>query len=252
MKHLSGILFTCLLLFATHCWSQKSEVTCTHPVPGNEDRAIAAGWTEGSDWHSVSEEITQVISRDKPDILFLGNSITQGLSNNRQRVAYKPGKSAAGKYFGNLSWESAGISGDKTENLLWRVKNGEYGKANPKYVVVTIGINNVTAGNNPKDIAEGIVAISEECKLQFPGSKIIILGLLPAGKYPEEDIRIRCDSVHQYLEQVKWQGVRYINPGPWFTLENGELNTELYAADFLHLSEKGYEKWCESLKTLKK
>lgn len=223
-----------------------TENKCTHPVPGNEYR-MGAAWTEGSDWHAVSEEITQVVVRDKPDILFLGNSITQALSNNRKRITYKTDKPASGNYFGNLSWESAGISGDKTENLLWRVKNGEYGKGNPKYVVLTIGINNVTAGDSPRDIGEGIVAISEECKLQFPGSKIIILGLLPAGKSPDSDMRKSCNAIHDYLGKIHWQGVTYINPTAWFIRTNGELNTELYSSDFLHLNENGYDVWCNAL-----
>lgn len=51
---------------------------CTFAIPGNEYRS-AAGWKEGADWHAVSEEITQILSRKNLDILFLGNSITQGL-----------------------------------------------------------------------------------------------------------------------------------------------------------------------------
>ena len=47
---------------------------CTFAIPGNEYRS-AAGWKEGADWHAVSEEITQILSRKKLDILFLGNVI---------------------------------------------------------------------------------------------------------------------------------------------------------------------------------
>ena len=95
-------------------------------------------------------------SSKKLDILFLGNSITQGFGGNRQLVTYKPGKAAADSCFKNMQWESAGISGDRTETLLWRVQNGVYGKAKPRFVVVTIGVNNVIAGHKASDIAAGI------------------------------------------------------------------------------------------------
>lgn len=88
---------------------------CTHPICGNEYRS-GAGWKEGADWHAVSEEITQIVSSKKLDILFLGNSITQGFGGNRQLVTYKPGKAAADSCFKNMQWESAGISGDPDGN----------------------------------------------------------------------------------------------------------------------------------------
>ena len=49
---------------------------CVIPVPGNEFRS-GAGWVEGKEWHAVSEEISAVAAREKPDLLLIGNSITQ-------------------------------------------------------------------------------------------------------------------------------------------------------------------------------
>lgn len=83
--------------------------------------------------------------------------------------------------FKDLTWESAGISGDRTENLLWRLRHGKYGASKPAYAVITIGINNVNAGHRAADIAEGICAVVEETRKQMPETQILLMGLLPAG-----------------------------------------------------------------------
>lgn len=220
---------------------------CTHPICGNEYRS-GAGWKEGADWHAVSEEITQIVSSKKLDILFLGNSITQGFGGNRQLVTYKPGKAAADSCFKNMQWESAGISGDRTETLLWRVQNGVYGKANPRFVVVTIGVNNVIAGHKASDIAAGIRKVALAAKEQFPHSKILLLGLLPVGLEKDSDRRQQYDQIHKILKQQNWGNIQYVDPTSWFTDADGRLKEELYGGDHLHLTTKGYEVWCRYIK----
>lgn len=220
---------------------------CTHPICGNEYRS-GAGWKEGADWHAVSEEITQIVSSKKLDILFLGNSITQGFGGNRQLVTYKPGKAAADSCFKNMQWESAGISGDRTETLLWQVQNGVYGKAKPRFVVVTIGVNNVIAGHKASDIAAGIRKVALAAREQFPQSKILLLGLLPVGLEKDSDRRQQYDQIHKILKQQNWGDIQYVDPTSWFTDADERLKEELYGGDHLHLTTKGYEVWCRHIK----
>ena len=49
--------------------------------------------------------------------------------------------------------------------------------------MIAIGINNLISGENtPEEVAEGIVAVTKEAVIAFPDSRILLLGLLPAGK----------------------------------------------------------------------
>lgn len=222
---------------------------CAYPVPGNEYRS-AAGWSEGAEWYAVARDIEATLEGRKLKLLMLGNSITQGLGGERQRITSRAGQQAMDEAIGKGAWENAGISGDRTQHLLWRLKNCNYNRCSPEVAVITIGINNINAGDEAKDVAEGIVACAEEARRQMPDTRIILLGLLPAGKPANAWMRRACDEVHAHLKRAKIKAVEYINPTSWFTLDNGELNTALYSKDNLHLSAEGYKVWSKKIAEL--
>ena len=222
---------------------------CAYPVPGNEYRS-AAGWSEGAEWYAVARDIEATLEGRKLKLLMLGNSITQGLGGERQRITSRAGQQAMDKAIGKGAWENAGISGDRTQHLLWRLKNCNYNRCSPEVAVITIGINNINAGDEAKDVAEGIVACAEEARRQLPDTRIILLGLLPAGKPANAWMRRACDEVHAHLKRANIKDVEYINPTSWFTLDNGELNTALYSKDNLHLSAEGYKVWSKKIAEL--
>lgn len=220
---------------------------CLHAIRGSEYRS-AAGWKKPAEWNAVSEEITKLLAHKKVSYLFLGNSITQGLGGYRALVKWKPGKTAMENTFGKKTWETAGISGDRTQHLLWRIKNGNYNQCTPEYVFIMIGVNNIIAGDDALDIAKGIKANAIAAQKAFPQAKIILQGLLPVGKEKTSPRRQKYNAIHQWLKQQTWGKIRYVNPTQWFTHENGQLKTSLYAGDYIHLSGKGYVVWANHLK----
>lgn len=219
---------------------------CVHPVPGNEYRS-AAGWTEGSDWNSVAEDITLTLKNKQLELLLLGNSITQGWGGNRKAVTHKPGKDVMDNALGKDQWESAGISGDRTEHLLWRLRHGEYNSSHPKNAIISIGINNLGGNDDPEDVAQGIIAVAAEAQKQLPDTRIIVMGLLPAGKEANSAIRKKCDQIHQILAKTKWKGMEYVNPTKWFTDADGTMTEGLYAGDYIHLTLEGYRVWAREI-----
>lgn len=219
---------------------------CVHAVPGNEYRS-AAGWVEGSDWNNVAEDITLTLKGKQLELLLLGNSITQGWGGNRKAVTYKPGKEIMDQALGKDQWESAGISGDRTEHLLWRLQHDEYNSSHPKNAIISIGINNLGGGDDPQDVAQGIIAVAAEAKRQLPETRIIVMGLLPAGKEATSDIRQKCDKIHQILANRKWKGMEYVNPTAWFTDADGNLSAGLYGGDYIHLTSEGYKVWANEI-----
>jgi len=214
---------------------------CVHPVPGNEFRS-AAGWTQNSDWNSVAKDITTTLNGKHLKLLLLGNSITQGWGGNRKEVTYKPGKEAMDNAIGKDNWESAGISGDRTQNLLWRVRYDNYNSCHPENIVIAIGINNLISGkDSPENTAEGIIAVANEVRKQFPESRIILLGLFPSGKEQQSKVRTQCDKIHDILQHHRFEKVEYINPTKWFTEADGTMKDGLYGNDYIHFTGEGYK-----------
>ena len=234
------------VLRSTHRYSNA----CTQAVPGNEYRS-GAGWKEGNEWHSINEDLKVELKKHNVEWLFLGNSITQGWGGERELVTYKPGKEAADNVFGKNNWATAGISGDRTQNLLWRISNDDYSVCRPKYCVIAIGVNNILGGSDtPEEIAEGIIACAAEGKLRLPDTKIILLGLLPTGTNADSPQREAYDKIRKVLSRKTTKGVAYTDPTSWFVKPDGQLNGSLYSGDAIHLSSHGYELLATKLKEL--
>lgn len=64
------------------------------------------------------------------------------------------------------------IRGDKCENVLWRVENGELDNVKPKIVVLHVGTNNVD--NKAEEIADGIQEIAQRIRSKLPDAYIVL------------------------------------------------------------------------------
>ncbi len=90
------------------------------------------------------------------------------------------------QYLNDLDAVNMGISGDRTENVIWRLQNGAIDGINPKVATLLIGTNN-TDGNHyleistAEELAEGIWKICEIIREKLPDTEIVLLGILPYG-----------------------------------------------------------------------
>ena len=217
------------------------------PTPSAEYRS-AAGWKEGTDWWVQHEEINQLLKAEKKlDIIFLGNSITQGIGGNRPSVTYKAGKPYFEKAFNEFHWVVAGISGDRTQHILWRLQNGNYASSHPKLLVLTIGVNNFNEDSG-EETADGIKLILDWLKVNMPETKVLLIGPLPTGLHPNSSNRIKYDVVHTIIKNYASPQVSYLPLTQYFIKQDGELDTKYCSGDGIHLIEPGYELWAKLLK----
>lgn len=216
----------------------------TIPVPGSEYRS-AAGWTNGNDWHSVSEEISELCAADTLEMLLLGNSITQGFGGERTRTSqYKPGKVYIDSILSNKKWVSAGISGDRTQQLLYRINTGGYEKGNPKYTVIAIGINNLGTGvDNATETVDGIKLCVKAVRERMKDTKIILFGALPAQRHMKS-----CIEISELLKEWTWdENTVYVDPFPVFAPDKQNIIKDYYTGDELHLVGAGFKVWAEEI-----
>jgi lysophospholipase L1-like esterase len=184
------------------------------------------------------------------DVLFLGDSITD-FWNTR-------GSAVWDQYYGKLNAANFGINADKTQNVLWRLQNGEGQGFSPKVVVLMIGTNNVGVttrrtpaspwrGTNMEAIA-GVTAVVAELRKDFPSAKILLLGIFPRG----DDLLAmqQIPEVNRGIARLDdRQHVFYLDITAKFLGPDGQINLDYFqAADHLHPNAAGYAVWAEAIK----
>src|SRR5262249_51373913 len=133
-----------------------------------------------------------------------------------------------------------GVVGDTTENVLWRVENGELA-GQPKAVVIEVGTNNLGLGNTPAETAQGIEAVVAAVRAASPRSHILVLGILPRGQGASDALTVQASVVNSIIaQQFDGTTVHFLDVGSKFLNADGTLNPSLFV-DGLHPSEAGYQ-----------
>ena len=178
---------------------------------------------------------------DEVDILLLGDSITHSWESTGRKVW--------NKHFGDFSTLNLGYSGDRTEHVLWRLRNGEVDDIAPKVAVVMIGTNNTGhRKDDPKDIAAGIKEILAELKTRLPKTKVLLLGIFPRDKKPDGQGRKINRATNELIKEfADQQSVWFLNINDKFIDEDGTLPDSIMP-DALHPNADGYEIWAKAIK----
>ena len=151
-------------------------ITACAQGPGN---AIVPPAESKSAWMELHRSFVErgkkeTVAKEGPvDLLFLGDSITQGWHNND---VWK-------RSYGARNAANFGIGGDRTQHVLWRIQNGELEGIEPKVTVLMIGTNNASSAT-PDEIAQGITAITKELHRRLPKTRILLLGIFPEIEKP--------------------------------------------------------------------
>jgi beta-glucosidase len=174
------------------------------------------------------------------DLVFLGDSITQGWE--------KEGQAAWAQHFARHNAVALGFGGDRTENLLWRLQHGELDGMAPRAIVMLIGTNNT--GERLEDPAltlAGIRANLDEIRRRQPQAKVLLLGLFPRDEKPDGLLRRHNARINALLPALAdGRQVVFLDIGPALTQPDGTLSRDILP-DWLHLSPAGYERWARSL-----
>ncbi len=198
-----------------------------------------------TNWMARHVENVAVTARGGVDILFLGDSITDG------RHWDTGGRRIWEKTFAPRHAANFGIGYDRIQNVLWRVENGELDGIDPKVVVLLIGTNN---GGNEDDgkprnttpeIIAGISNLVRRIEFRLPHAKIILFGIFPRGE-KNDPIREQVKAVNAGVSKLADGKIKFMDIGGKFLTADGTLPRELFP-DLLHPNEKGYQIWADAL-----
>jgi lysophospholipase L1-like esterase len=156
------------------------------------------------------------------------------------------GKPVFEKYFGQLKVANFAIAGDTTQGLLWRLQNGEGSGFQPKAIMLMIGTNNLVE-NTAAETAEGITAVVQELRKDFPAARILLLGIFPRSTL-DSPVRAKLTDVNARIAKLHDNThVFYQDLGPKFLEADGRIAAGVMS-DGLHPTMRGYEIWANAVK----
>jgi len=220
-------------------------------------------------WQQREAAINAVVADTKslPDVklLFVGDSITDFwlLGDNPWVKGQRCGRKVWDESFGrrgsvNFAF-NIGISGDRTEHLLYRLQPRAQGglgqidppELNPEFIVLLVGINNSWAAEEPvaDSVFEGVRAVIHALHAGKPDARIILQTLLPTNEEPRNDEVVR--PVNRRLVALAASSpyanyVSLLDLYPAFVDASGRQIGNLFN-DGLHPSETGYRVWRDQL-----
>lgn len=181
----------------------------------------------------------------KAKVIFMGDSITHFWDS------WDKGLPVRNEYFAKEPYNALffGHAGDRTQQLLWRIENGEMDGCDPKVVVLMIGTNNnLGVGDEKCEVPLGVVAVIRTVRKKFPKARIILHPILPAIVNENDYARAMSNLINQELFKL-CDGVNIIwcDFNSQLLAEDGSIPKEMMA-DAIHPTTAGYRIWAENLK----
>jgi beta-glucosidase len=196
---------------------------------------------ENSGMHERNLELVER-AKAHPDaeVVFIGDSITHGWDDT--------GRSVWEREFAPMNALNLGVSGDRTEHVLWRLQQGAYDALRPRVIVMMIGTNNTGHRMDPpQDIADGVGAILTDLHERFPKAKLALLAIFPREATLDDPMRQNNAAANALLMALaRERNVHWLDVSAAFCDADGTLSQELMP-DLLHPNEQGYEAWASAM-----
>jgi lysophospholipase L1-like esterase len=194
-------------------------------------------WMSVARWNQMHEAQEAIADGGNVDLLFVGDSITEGWKEPIWSQAFGAWKPA-----------NFGIGGDRTGNVLWRLRDGHAAKLHPKAVVLLIGVNNFNfCGDTPAQVFDGVRAVVGELRGLYPQARILVNGVFPYDQSAQSPKRAKVADLNRMIATLDdGKQVVFRNYGARFLQPDGDISTEIMG-DFLHLTPKGYQIWADAM-----
>ena len=215
-----------LILFPLMVFIGRAENTATTPVP-----------KENKGWLPRHESINAKAKQGGYDLVYIGDSIVQQFETK--------GKEVWDYYYAPRRALNLGISGDRTQHVLWRIDHGNLDGVKPKLTIIMIGQNN-GGHNTAQEIAEGVTAVVQRVQAKCPESKILLLAIFQRRPQitPERAVLDEANATIAKLADNK--SIYYLNINSVFVKPDGSIPADLMP-DFEHPSPLGNKVWAEAI-----
>lgn len=205
----------------------------------SQDNAAVIPAERAGSQHERYLAMNERVAQGKVDLIFVGDSITQGWERKGQQVW--------DEFYGARKAVNLGIGGDRTQHVLWRLQSGNVDGIDPRVAVVMIGTNNSNReDHSAAEIAAGVTAVVRSLRSKLPSTRVLLLDIFPRGVQPNAQ-RGKLLQVNQMLQGLHdGEGVHLLSIGHHFVQLDGSISKAIMP-DSLHLSPEGYRVWAEAI-----
>lgn len=214
----------------------KPEPTPAEPVEQAREVYGKVSWT------ARHEAILARNKRVKPELVFIGDSITHFWAG--EPAAHKVASPAAWKVAtGGREATNLGFGFDYIENARWRVAHGELDGISPKVVVVLLGTNNLGhKKDTPEAAAATMSALLKDIQAKQPKAKILLLGVYPRR---EPNLAEPIRRLNKLYADMAGGAVKFADPGAAVLADKAEGGAApranpKYLRDVVHPNAAGY------------
>ncbi len=200
--------------------------------------------TSPTNWVARHEGFLAEAKQSKYDLVFLGDSITDGWR--------KRGLEVWNKFYAPRHALNLGIGGDRTQHVLWRIEHGELKGLKPKVVVLMIGTNNTgkekdgSPRNSTAEIIEGVTAVVKEIRTKLPKSKLLLLAVFPRGAVDAPQ-RAQIKEINDAIAKLDdGKKIKFLDIGKVFLAADGSIPKTIMP-DLLHPNAEGYQLWADAM-----
>ena len=174
----------------------------------------------------------------KIDLIYIGDSIVQRYEG--------VGKPVWDHYYAPRNALNLGISGDRTQQVIWRLDHGNIEGISPKLAIVMIGQNN-GEHNTATEIAEGVTEVVKRIRTKLPNTKILLLGIFQRREKPTPERAVLAEA-NQIISKLADSSISYMDINSVYVRPDGTIPSSLMP-DFEHPSELGFKRWAQAIET---
>jgi lysophospholipase L1-like esterase len=209
----------------------------TPPQSGKVNTAIVPEPGGSETWHAKHRAMSARAKQGRVDLIYIGDSIVGNWNWD--------GKPVWDYYYAKRNGLILGISGDRTQQVLWRLQHGNIDGISPKLAIVMIGQNNGPF-NTGEEIGAGVAAIVQTLREKLPETKILVLAIFFRGEKPtkERAVLAKANEVASKLADEKH--VFYMDVNHLFLRPDGSISASLMP-DYEHPSEEGCRVWAVAI-----
>ena len=227
------------------------------PAAAENTAIVPAGKLENDfyDWQKRHDAVMAIKDALKPEIVFLGDSITHLWAGEPNEPRGNVGVESMKTLSNGGAVLNLGFGWDRTQNVLKRIELGEIDGISPKAVIIHIGTNNLAGTNNarantPAEIAEAISVIVDRVREKCPAAKIVLMAVFPRGEKADDGNRAKIAQINERIVKLDSKpGVVILDITAKLTNADGSISREVMP-DFLHPGARGYAIWAEALRPL--